>query len=131
MSGFSKNEAKNLLREALEPNFRKLICAVESTGSITLESLCDITSGLEVGYVVVTFDPATDIKTVTYYDTDFTVLPSKPANSEVCKNQDIDVQSIQLCDDVNGDESSIVRFRRFFYVDPEDASLPDRDWETQ
>lgn len=123
MSGFSKNEAKQLLREVLQPNFRQLICAVESAGTMTLESLCDITSGLEVGYVVVTFDPATDTQTVTYYDTDFNVIVSKPANSEVCKNQDIDVQQIQLCDDVNGDESSIVRFRRFYYVDPSDATL--------
>lgn len=121
--GLSRQEIANLLKGTFSPLFRDLTCAVNSKGTITLESLCDITSGLEVGYVVVTFDAATDTQTVTYYDTNFAVLGAKPSNSEVCKNQDIDVQVIQLCDDVLGDGTNIVRFKRFYYVDPEDASL--------
>lgn len=121
MSGLSSLEQRNLIKGAIAPSIREILCALEQKGAITLETLCDITTGTEVGYVVITFDPATSVKTITYYNINFVVIGAKPANSQVCQDQDIDVLVVQLCDDVNGDNTSIIRFKQFYHIDPSTA----------
>jgi hypothetical protein len=45
MSGFSKNDLNHILRQALEPNFRKLLCAIEAVSTAIGGSGDPVTSG--------------------------------------------------------------------------------------
>lgn len=45
MSGFSKNEAKGVIKGALAPDFRKLICAVKSSGNGILAADTSVNGG--------------------------------------------------------------------------------------
>jgi hypothetical protein len=121
MSGFSKGELKNLLRQASEPQFRKLLCAINASSgggsAITIQNLCSTITGDLVGYSVISFDSATSTTTVEFFDDAWLPLGGAPANSGKCAEETIAVMTRCLCDDTLGDGTVIVHFTQFYYID--------------
>lgn len=95
MSGFSTNDVRNIIKGAIAPDFRKLICAVQESGMEVIK-YCDA-DGMVVGYLVPQYTQDGTVEGQ-FYDIEFTPLPAAPAGSTPCSSEGFTTSTIVMED---------------------------------
>lgn len=85
---FSAQELKHIVRSSIEPNMRRILCAINQQGAITVQPYCDDTTGDVVAYVVLAYDPATGVITTSYFDDSYAPIGALPGGSAPCADDD-------------------------------------------